>query len=295
MHRRSKRKNKNRRPYILSALIFILILIVIVSAVGRRDLNTTQKFALNLIGEGQFVFHQITSFCDRIWSDYLALWEIREKNKKLQEKLNEYKTRQNEYREAIATNQQLRRLLKVKESISSPTLTASIVGRDPSLWFRTIIINRGSAQGLERGMAVNSSQGVVGHVLSTSPDFAKVLLANDPNCAIDVLVQKNRVHGISKGAGDYYDLRYIPRNCEVSKDDIIVTSGLAGVFPKGIPVGTVSRVTRGKRGMFQEIRVKPAIDFSRLEEVIVILQENSLAKQDILRKYNLQIQTSRAE
>ncbi len=295
MHRSSKNKNKNRRPYILSALIFTLILIVIVSAVGRRDLNTTQKFTLNLIGKGLYVFHRITSFSDHIWSDYVALWEVREENERLHEKLNEYKARQNEYREAIATNQRLHRLLGVKNSITSPTLTSSIVGRDPSLWFRTVILDRGSVQGVERGMAVTSSHGVIGHILSTSPDFAKVLLANDPNCAIDVLIQKNRVHGIIRGAGDYYELHYIPRNYDIKHDDVIVTSGLAGVFPKGIPVGKVSRVTHGKRGMFQEIRVKPTVDFTSLEEVIVILQENSLTKQDILRKYNYQIQTPQAK
>lgn len=295
MHRRSNKRDKNRRPYIISVLIFALILTVIVSAVGKRELNTTQKFTLDLIGKGQFIFHKITSFSDLIWSDYVALWDVREENKRLKKKLGELRARRNEYREALATNQRLRRLLGMKESLSAPTLTAAIVGRDPSLWFRTVIINRGSSHGVERGMAVSSSQGVVGHIMSTSPDFAKVLLASDPNCAIDVLIQKNRVHGIIKGAGDHYDLRYVPRNYEVSQDDVIVTSGLAGVFPKGLPVGTVSQVTRSKRGMFQEIEVAPAIDFSRLEEVIVILQENPLAKQDILKKYNHQIRTPRSE
>lgn len=295
MHRRSKGQDKNRRPYILSALIFTLILIVIVSAVGRRDLNTTQKFTLDLIGKGQYVFKQVTSLFDHFWSDYIALWEVREENQRLRELLNQYETRQNEYREAIATNQRLRRLLGVKDSITAPTLTASIVGRDPSLWFRTVIINRGSSQGVEKGMAVSSAHGVVGHILSTSPDFAKVLLANDPNCAIDVLIQRNRVHGIIKGAGDHYKLRYVPRNHDVKQDDIVVTSGQAGVFPKGIPVGTVSRVTSGKRGMFQEIKVEPAVDLSRLEEIIVILQENPLAKQDIFKKYDQQIRTPPVE
>ena len=112
------------------------------------------------------------------------------------EELDKFKETNIKYREAVATNVRLSKLLQVKDSLPPPTLTAQIVGRDPSLWFRTIIIDRGSSEGVEKGMPVVTVEGVVGQILDTSPNYSKVLLANDPNSAIDVLVQKNRVQAL---------------------------------------------------------------------------------------------------
>ena len=178
------------------------------------------------------------------------------------------------------------KLLQIKDSLPPPTLTAQIVGRDPSLWFRTIIIDRGSSEGVEKGMPVVTVEGVVGQILDTSPNYSKVLLANDPNSAIDVLVQKNRVQSILKGNGSTgFNLLYVLKNADVEKGDAIVTSGLGDIFPKGLPVGKVSEVTKSKRGMFQKIDVKPSVDFSQLEYLIIIMHENSLADQDFGKQY----------
>jgi rod shape-determining protein MreC len=126
-------------------------------------------------------------------------------------------------------------------------------------------------------MPVVNAEGVVGQIMETSRSTAKVLLAHDPNSAVNALVQKNRVQGIVKGEGSQsYTMLYILKNADVEEGDLIVTSGLGGSFPKGIPVGTVASVTKSKRGMFQNITITPAVDFSRMEHLIVILQQNSL-------------------
>ena len=117
----------------------------------------------------------------------------------------------------------------------------------------------------------------VGQILETSRSTSKVLLAHDHNSAVNALVQKNRVQGIVKGEGSQtYNMRYILKNADVEEGDLIVTSGLGGSFPKGIPVGTVSSVTKTKRGMFQNITVTPSVNFSQLEYLVVILQQDSL-------------------
>ncbi len=203
------------------------------------------------------------------------------------EELDKFKETNIKYREAVATNVRLSKLLQIKDSLPPPTLTAQIVGRDPSLWFRTIIIDRGSSEGVEKGMPVVTVEGVVGQILDTSPNYSKVLLANDPNSAIDVLVQKNRVQGILKGNGSNgFNLLYVLKNADVEKGDAIVTSGLGDIFPKGLPVGKVSEVTKSKRGMFQQIDVEPSVDFSQLEYLIIIMHENSLADQDFGKQHH---------
>ncbi|MDH3392690.1 MAG: rod shape-determining protein MreC, partial [Desulfobulbaceae bacterium] len=191
--------------------------------------------------------------------------------------LQKFKAINNEYREAVATNVRLTKLLGLKKSLPPPTLTARIIGKDPSLWFKTVIIDRGSSDGVKQGMPVVTVEGIVGQIMSASPHYAKVLLASDPNSAIDVLVQNTRAQGIIKGNGTDYQLHYVLRNWKITQGDAIVTSGLGGVFPKGLQVGTVTKVTESRRGMFQQIDIKPSVDFLQLEHLIIIMKENSLA------------------
>jgi len=123
-----------------------------------------------------------------------------------------------------------------------------------------------------------TSEGVVGQVTNTSPHFAKILLATDPNSALDGLVQGTRVQGIIKGGGAGFHMEYVLKNNEVARGDRIVTSGIGGVFPKGVPIGTVAKVEKAGRGMFQEILIEPAADFSQLEYLIIVMKKDPLAK-----------------
>ncbi|MEW6290030.1 MAG: rod shape-determining protein MreC [Thermodesulfobacteriota bacterium] len=285
--RKKNKKSKQIQIFFLFGSILTFILILIASTVGRQELNGPQRLALDLIGKGQYVITRLTNGVANVWSDYIGLLYVRDENKRLQEELDKFKETNIKYREAVATNVRLSKLLQIKDSLPPPTLTAQIVGRDPSLWFRTIIVDRGSSEGVEKGMPVVTVEGVVGQILDTSPNYSKVLLANDPNSAIDVLVQKNRVQGILKGNGSNgFNLLYVLKNADVEKGDAIVTSGLGDIFPKGLPVGKVSEVTKSKRGMFQQIDVEPSVDFSQLEYLIIIMHENSLADQDFEKKYH---------
>jgi rod shape-determining protein MreC len=285
--RKKNKKSKQIQLFFLFGSILTFILILIASTVGRQELNGPQRLALDLIGKGQYVITRITTGVANVWSDYICLLHVRDENKRLQEELDKFKETNIKYREAVATNVRLSKLLQIKDSLPPPTLTAQIVGRDPSLWFRTIIIDRGSSEGVEKGMPVVTVEGVVGQILDTSPNYSKVLLANDPNSAVDVLVQKNRVQGILKGNGSNgFNLLYVLKNADVEKGDAIVTSGLGDIFPKGLPVGKVSEVTKSKRGMFQKIVVEPSVDFSQLEYLIIIMHENSLADQDFGKQYH---------
>lgn len=285
--RKKNKKSRQIKIFFLFGSILTFILILIASTVGRQELNGPQRLALDLIGKGQYVMIRLTGGITGIWTNYVGLLHVRDENTRLREELDSFKATNIKYREAVATNVRLSKLLQLKDSLPPPTLTAQIVGRDPSLWFRTIIIDRGSSEGVEKGMPVVTVEGVVGQILDTSPNYSKVLLANDPNSAIDVLVQKNRVQGILKGNGSSgFNLLYVLKNADVEKGDAIVTSGLGDIFPKGLPVGKVSEVTKSKRGMFQKIDIEPAVDFSQLEYLIIIMHESSLAAQDLGKQHH---------
>ena len=265
------------RFFLLLGSLLTALLILIVSTVGNQEFGPSHKFFLELLGPAQSVMMQLSAYGRGRVEDFASLIGVREENKRLREQLKEARELNNEYREAVATNIRLRKQLEFKESLPLPTLTARIIGKDPSLWFRTIIVDRGSSDGIEKGMPVATDEGIVGQVLTTSPNYAKVLLATDPNSAIDVLLQRTRIRGILKGMGaNSYQLHYVLKNADVVKGDRIVTSELGGAFPQGLLVGTVSKVIADQRGMFQEIEVAPATDFSLLENVIIIMKRTSL-------------------
>ena len=269
---------RQARTLLLFGLVFILVLIVIVSSLGRREFNLLHRLGLEAVGGVQSVSSGIGGYLSGTLADYRELIGVREENRRLREELRHYQAATTQYREAVATNVRLEKLLELKERLPEPTITARIIGRDPSLWFKTLTIDRGSSDGVERGMPAVTVEGIVGQVINTSPNFAKILLANDPNSAVDVIVQKNRVQGIIKGDGESFVLHYVLRNSDVEKGDHIITSGLGGVFPKGLQVGQVVEVVRSQRGMFQTVLVASAVDFSRLEHLIIIMKKSPLAE-----------------
>ena len=278
MRKRGKRSSQIR-AFLLFGCLLTAILILIISMTGRKEFTFPHKLGLEIIGPFQTVISKVSNYAGGFWEKYTSLFSVREENAQLRQELLQYKTANIEYREAVATNVRLQKLLELKESLPPPTLTAEIVGKDPSLWFRTLTINRGSSDGVQKGMPVVTVEGVVGQVLTSSPNYSKVLLATDPNSALDVITQKTRVPGIVKGLGrEAFGLHYVLKSAEVEKDDYVLTSGLGGVFPKGLMVGTVSEITKSRRGMFQNIEIEPAVDFSQLEYLIIIMKKYSLTE-----------------
>ena len=278
IRKRSKR-SRHIRVFLLFGCLLTAIFILFVSMAGRKEFTIPHKLGLELIGPFQTAISKVSNYAGSIWDKYTDLLNVREENEQLRQELLQYKTANIEYREAVATNVRLQKLLELKESLPPPTLSAEIVGKDPSLWFRTFTINRGSSDGVQKGMPVVTVEGVVGQVLTSSPNYSKVLLATDPNSAIEVITQKTRVQGIVKGSGpETFNLHYVLKSAEVEKGDYVLTSGLGGVFPKGLMVGTVAEITKSRRGMFQNIEIKPAVDFSQLEYLIIIMKKYSLTE-----------------
>ncbi len=279
MRKRTKRSRK-LKTFLLFGLVLTLVLIFLVSTVGRQEFSTSHKLALELVGSLQSGVTRVTSMVRGGWGGYVALWGVREENLRLHSELQRLQADLVKYREAMANNIRLEKLLNLKKTLAAPFLTAQIVGRDPSQWFNTVIINQGTSDGVQMGMPVVSGEGVVGQVRNASPHYAKILLANDPNSAIDVLLQESRVQGIVKGNGKGFDLQYVLKNNEVKEGETVLTSGMGGVFPKGLALGTVSKVVRNRRGMFQQIEVAPAVNFEQLEYLVIILQEKSLTEEE---------------
>jgi rod shape-determining protein MreC len=213
-----------------------------------------------------------------VWLGYFYLVDLRRQNLILHKELDRLQRENSRFRETLATDERLRELLQFKEDMEQPAIAAQVIARDPSGWFKSILISKGQASGVKVDMAVVNAQGVVGRVVSVSSDYAKVLLVIDQNSAVDCLIQRSRERGMVKGvSARVCKVDYLARTSDVAVGDLVVTSGLGGVFPKGILIGRVEKVIEGSGEFFKDVVLTPAVDFGRLEEVLVVLKETALS------------------
>lgn len=266
---------------LLFATLLIVGLLLLASMLGGR-FGALHQITLDLVGPLQGAASSTFSWCGDIKNDYIALLDVREDNKRLNKLVDKYMQELSERREGYQKYKHYEELLEFKQKAGFGLITGKVVGKDPAFWFQTIIVDRGAEDDVVEGMVVLSPGGVVGQVIHTSSHFSKVLLANAPSSAIDAMVQKNRVRGILKGAGEKgYVLRYVLKNADVSEGDHIVTAGIGGIFPSGISLGQVAAVHIKERGMFQEIEVKPSVDFQKLEVVFIDLTDRKKVQSEM--------------
>jgi len=248
-------------------------LLLLASLLGG-GFGALHKLTLDMVGPLESAVSSSLSGVITLKDDYLALFHVREDNKRLAALVDKYMQELAERRESYHKFKHYEELLEFKKQEGFGLLAARVVGKDPALWFQTIIIDRGTEDDVVEGMVVLSPSGVIGQVIHTAERYSKVLLANAPSSAIDAMVQKSRMRGILKGAGvNGYVFEYVLKNADVVEGDYIVTAGIGGIFQSGIPLGRVSSVRSLERGMFLEIKVQPSVDFQKLEEVFVDLTD----------------------
>lgn len=208
---------------------------------------------------------------ERVWDSYFDLWSVRQDNDLLRQRVEELEQLAQRAVEVDLANQRLQRLLDLQAKIELPTVAARVIGRGPALWVNRIVLDKGTQQSMAKDMVVLVPEGIVGRVVSTSAHTARVLLASDPGSGIDALVQRTRDRGIVVGTGNGRGrLKYIPDGADVRVGDAVVASGLDGIFPKGYLIGSVVRIGMKDRGMFEDVEVRLHVEFTKLEEVLVV-------------------------
>jgi rod shape-determining protein MreC len=196
-------------------------------------------------------------------------------NERLREEVDRLREEKARLIGVLQENARLRKLVGFKRRHNEYELApARIVARDVSPYFRILTLKLRTDAALKPRMPVVVAGGVVGQIHRTYGSFADVVLVSDPRSRIDVISQRSRAHGVVKGLGhakDYLaEISYLRRNDRVREGDVMVTSGMGGIFPPELVVGTVDSVTQRERGLFQKARLKPSVDYSRIEEVFVI-------------------------
>jgi rod shape-determining protein MreC len=248
------------------------VLFLLSSSSGlRQPWNPVEKFIVEITAPFQKLIRQTIGATRDFWTNYFYLVDVRSENTQLHREMDSLRRENSRYRELLATHERLRSLLHFKEVIHRPVVAAQVVGLDPTGWFKSVIIDKGKNAGLKWDMPVVNASGVVGRIVSVSNNYAKVLLIIDQNSAVDCLTQRSRDRGMVKGtSGQVCKMDYMAKSSDAVVGDLIITSGLGGVFPKGLPVGNITGVKEGEGKLFKEIDVMPSVDFSKLEEVLVI-------------------------
>ena len=207
-----------------------------------------------------------------VWDGYLFLTRVKEENRRLLQTIKIQNERLIRGNEAILENERLKGLLAMRERLGGTTVAVSVIAEESTPWFRTVTIDRGTAAGIREGMPVVALNGIVGRVIRAGATSARVLLVTDQASAMAATVQRSRARGVVRGkGGDLCTLEFASRQDDIKLGDIVVTSGIGGVYPKGIPIGEVTMVKKGEYGIFQTVTIRPAVTLSRLEELLVLV------------------------
>ena len=211
-----------------------------------------------------------SSLADR-WAQYVALQGVREENQQLRKENEWLRGQHSQLRESAAATERLTALLQFKEQALPTMIAAQVIGRDATNRYRTIILNKGEGDGIKPDMGVVTPAGVVGRIVKTTGASSVVLLVTDPNNAIAGLIQRTRDEGIVEGTQQgLAQLKYIPLLSTLRDGDRVVTSGLIGDFPRGLMIGTITRIDKQEGALFQSAELMPEVDVGRVEEVLVI-------------------------
>jgi rod shape-determining protein MreC len=263
-----------RKLFLIVALIVIPLIAINMQRKSEEELWFTRPFTL-AGATFQRGFATFSSGVRGTTSLYLDLIGIKKQNMELKNRLAELNAQFGAMTELKLENQRLSQLLGFKQASKMNLLAARVIARDLLLDHNTITIDRGSVHGIQKNMAALTIGGVVGYTFKVEAESAQILLLTDTYAVIDAIVQRSRARGLVEGvSGTHTRLRYLKRSDDVKVGDLVVTSGMFNLFPKGFPIGSVTSIDKSRYGMTQEVEVKPAVEPLNLEEVFIVLNAN---------------------
>jgi rod shape-determining protein MreC len=259
-----------QRPLlVLAAVIVLQVILISAQVTTTAGIPLIQVVTFGIFSEVQRGTMTSVDSVRGVWSGYVALRDAQVENESLKRELQRLQVRLQEERAQAQRAENFRQLLELKERAGVETVAAEVIAGPATIEFLDMTIDKGSVDGLQRDMAVISPAGVVGRVHLSSPRAARVQMLIDRNAAAGAMIERTRAQGLVVGLGGSLRMDYVPGTADVKAGDLVVTSGIDKIYPKGFVIGTVESVERGT-GTYHEITLRPAVDFSRLEEVLVV-------------------------
>lgn len=265
---------RQRAGYLFVAVLLGHVILISAQVQSKSGVPLITGVTFGVFAEVQRATSAAVSRVRDSWSGYFALRSVRQENDALKRQLADAQIQLQEQRAIADRTRGLEKILDLQGRLELKTIAAEVIAAGETLDFRALTIDKGSRHGLKPDMAVIAPAGVVGRIVATSPGAAQVQLLTDVNAAAGALSERSRAQGIVVGAGDKgFLLDKVSEVADVAVGDVLLTSGIEGIFgiyPKGFTIGRVEKVTK-KGSAYGEITVRPAVDFSSLEEVLVVL------------------------
>jgi rod shape-determining protein MreC len=262
---------RQRTGYLLLAVILGHVILISAQVNSRSGVPILETVTFGVFAEVQRGMSVAVTAVRDVWTGYVDLRHAKVENDALKRQLGDAQIELEQQRALAARSQQLEKLLALRDQSALTTTAAEIIAGAATPDFQTVTIDKGTRDGLHSNLAVVAPAGVVGRVVKASGRAAKVQLLIDRNAAAAVVIERSRAQGVVVGTGEeHLRMEYVAEVADIMKDDVVVTSGIDGIYPKGFVVGRVESVE--KSGVaYKRIVVKPTVDFRSLEEVLVVL------------------------
>lgn len=262
---------RQRSGLLFAALTIAHIILISTQVTTARGVPLLESAVFGLFAEVQRGTTAALGGVGHIWGDYVALQGVRHENAVLRDEMSRLQVAIQQERALAAQTRSLQQMLDLQQGTPLRTLAATIIGGGASPEFRTVTIDRGTAHGLRQDLAAIAPEGVVGRLILPSLRASKVQLLIDRNAAAGALIERSRAQGIVMGTGtDRLRMDYVASAADVRLGDRVVTSGIDGIYPKGFLIGQIESLGRGT-GAYRDVVIRPAVEFSSLEGVLVVL------------------------
>lgn len=265
------------RPLMITIIVVIILLVVLIMTAGDNNMTGTESILGTIFAPVQQALYTVTDAVGNFFSRVFTGTDVRTENLELRAKVAELEGQLLDLEETQLENERLKQLLNFDtESEQYEFVTAQVIGMHPSLWFNTFIINLGISNGIEIDMPVVNGDGLIGRIVEVGATWSKFMTIVDSSSGVSGIVERTRDKNILNGmatAGNENALLNMSKlrlDADLIPGDKVISSGLAGVFPKGIPIGEVTEVSQSSDGMRNQAVVTPYVDFAHIEEVLII-------------------------
>jgi rod shape-determining protein MreC len=266
-----------RLPLVFAALLLLTTTLMVVDRrtmlEGGSDHSWFSGVLIEIATPIQKLIRLPVDLLGGTWTDYIALVDLRRDNETLRSRVAALEEENLQFREALVASGNMERIVQMRENFEVPLLPSEVVGQDVFPWFRSILLDRGRSHEVLSGMPVVSDHGVVGLVTATSPHASRAMMLLDRQSAVDAIIQRSRARGIVRGKGTgELEFVFMVRGDDVLPADVVITSGVGGVYPKGLRIGTIEALQIDEARLLHTGSVRPSVDFGRIEQVFIMLQ-----------------------
>jgi len=263
---------ERRSATLLTGLFLVCFALMSLSTRQRGGTTIFEELVLSLSGPLIETAAAPKRWTQNTWNSYIALRGLREENNRLLDELASLRGVSVLAQELQSQIERLEGLLGSVRGEKSEVRLARIIGRNHSPFGRSFIIDQGRGDGVHRNMPVLHQKGIVGRIFRVGRSVSQVLLITDSRSSVDIVVQRTREQGVFTTVSENNgEVRYMPADADVKPGDLLVSSGLGGIFPKGLPVARVTTTSNEEKRLFRSVKASPTVDFNKLEEVLIML------------------------